>query len=389
MKFIIYIFLLCGILVGCGNNSETKKGAVSQKTNKEKNPKEIHLSFKQAEALNLKVDTIPTKNMSGFIEANGTLEVPPQNEASITSLVGANVNEIKVIEGEQVKKGQVVAFLSHPNIIELQTNYLEAYNEQEFLEKEYKRQKKLYEAGVGSGMNYQKAEANYKAKAGLLNGLAAKLRLLHLNPKKIQQGTIQERVALTSPINGYVQKVEVKTGQYVEPQTNLFEIMNTEHIHADFLVYEKDAHKVKEGQEILFNVQSLGDQDLRASIYSVSKAFEKDAKAVHVHAEIKNHKNKLIPGMYIEGRILTEDSKSKAMPEKAIVKDADKHFIYRAIKEKKEWTFIPIPVKTGIKHHNWQSIELLEEVPTNAEFAFNNAYFIFAESKKGEGGHSH
>ncbi len=389
MKFNIYIVLLCGILVSCGNSSETEKDSNNQQETKHEDSNEIHLSFKQAEALNLKVDTLQTRNMSGFIEANGTLEVPPQNEASITSIVGANVKEIKVIEGEEVKKGQIVAFLSHPNIIELQTRYLEAFNEQEYLQKEYQRQKKLYDAGVGSGMNYQKAEANYKARKGLLSGLAAKLRLLNLNPGKIQQGNIQERVALTSPINGFVQKVEVKTGQYVEPQTNLFEIMNTEHIHADFLVYEKDAHKVKKGQEILFNVQSLGDKELRANIYSVSKAFEKDVNAVHVHAEIKDYKDQLIPGMYIEGRILTEDSRTLALPEEAVVKETDKHIIFKAVKDEKEWVFTPIQVKPGIKHQNWQSIQLLEEVPNNAEFAYNNAYFILAESKKGEGGHSH
>ncbi len=389
MKFTIYILLLCGILVGCQNNSDTEKESNNQQETEHEDSNEIHLSFKQAEALNLKVDTLATRNMSGFIEANGTLEVPPQNEASITSIVGANVKEIKVIEGEEVKKGQIVALLSHPNIIELQTRYLEAFNEQEYLQKEYQRQKKLYEAGVGSGMNYQKAEANYKARKGLLNGLAAKLRLLNLSPGNIQQGNIQERVALSSPIKGFVQKVEVKTGQYVEPQTNLFEIMNTEHIHADFLVYEKDAHKVKEGQEVLFNVQSLGDKELRANIYSVSKAFEKEVNAVHVHAEINDYKDQLIPGMYIEGKILTEDSKSLALPESAIVKDANNHIIFRAIKDGKEWTFIPVPVKPGIKHQKWQSIQLLEEIPENAQFAYNNAYFILAESKKGEGGHSH
>ena len=53
------------------------------------------------------------------------------------------------------------------------------------------------------------------------------------------QCLILEQVPLRSPIEGYVQKVEIKTGQYVEPQTELFEIVNTEHVHADFMVFEK------------------------------------------------------------------------------------------------------------------------------------------------------
>jgi cobalt-zinc-cadmium efflux system membrane fusion protein len=156
------------------------------------------------------------------------------------------VVKIEVIEGDEVKQGEVVAYLSHPNIIQLQTDYLEAFHNQQYLEKEYERQKKLYKGGVGSGMNFQKAEADYQAKKGLVSGLKSKLKLLNINLSNLEKGNIQERVALRSPIEGAVQKVEVKTGQYVQPQTDLFEIINTHHVHADLMVYEKDVHKITE-----------------------------------------------------------------------------------------------------------------------------------------------
>ena len=49
----------------------------------------------------------------------GNLEVPPQNEATVTAIVGSNVTLIKVIEGDKVSKGQVLAYLSHPNLIKI------------------------------------------------------------------------------------------------------------------------------------------------------------------------------------------------------------------------------------------------------------------------------
>src|SRR5690606_28992734 len=121
----------------------------------------------QFDALQMQTDTISLRNMTGYVEANGTLEVPPQNEASITTVVGANVVSIEVIEGDQVKRGQIVAYLSHPNIIKMQTDYLNAYSNSNFLMKDFERQKKLYDAGVGSGMNFQKAKAEYDASKSL------------------------------------------------------------------------------------------------------------------------------------------------------------------------------------------------------------------------------
>jgi cobalt-zinc-cadmium efflux system membrane fusion protein len=390
MRYIIFSLIFSFTLISCGNNStEENNNTEEQKLENENHEERIHLSEKQVKALQLRVDTLAKRNMSGFVEANGRLEVPPQNEATVTTIVGANVVQIEVIEGDDVKKGQVVAYLSHPNIIQLQTDYLKSFHNLSFLEREFKRQKTLYKGGVGSGKNYQKAEADYKSEEGKLKGLKSNLKLLNVNLNSLENGNIQERVALRSPIEGSVQKVEIKTGQFVQPQTDLFEIINTHHVHADLMVYEKDVFKIKKGQTVNFNVQSLPGTELQAKIYSISKTFEDSPKAVHVHAEIENKKGNLIPGMYIQGRILTENSQTIAIPESAIVKNGDRFYIYKVEKEENEWSFTAVEIRKGKTDSNWTAIKLLEEQPKNIRFAFNNAYYILAESQKGEGGHSH
>ena len=401
MKNTLYIILTVLILsflaTSCGNkenHNEEDGHAHDKETNT--NPKEEHhegeevmLSSQQFEALKMKIDTITSRNMSGYVEANGTLEVPPQNEAAITSVVGANVISIEVIEGDKVNKGQVVAYLSHPNIIQMQTDYLNAYSNSNFLKKGYERQQKLYDAGVGSGANFQKAEAEYEASKAMVKGLEAQLRLLNINSSTVQNGTIAQSISLRSPIEGFVQKVEVKTGQYVEPQTELFEIVNTHHVHADLMVFEKDVHKVKKGQKVIFNLQTMQDEELTAEIYSVSKTFEDNPKAVHVHAEIENKKGNLIPGMYIQGKIQTENTKAMALPESAIVKEGDRFFVFSAEKENEDWSFKPIEVLFGAKDGNWVAVQFTEEQDKTTRFAYNNAYYLIAEMKKGEAEHEH
>ena len=144
-----------------------------------------------------------------------------------------------------------------------------------------------------------------------------------LGLEQIQQSEIYEQVPVISPIDGHVRLVEVKTGQYVEPQTEMFEIVNIDHIHADLMVFEKDMHKVKQGQRIRFTIESLPGQELEAKIYSVGKAFEQEPKAIHLHAEIENKKGLLIPGMYIRGRIMINDVQSYALPEAGVVREGE------------------------------------------------------------------
>lgn len=387
---ILTVVMLSLLVTACGNKeSHNEEDGNKEAKEEHQEGEEVMLSAEQFKSLKMKIDTIASRNMSGYVEANGTLEVPPQNEAAITSVIGANVVSIEVIEGDKVNKGQVVAYLSHPNIIKMQTDYLNAYSNSDFLKKNYERQQKLYDAGVGSGANFQKAEAEYDASKAMVSGMVAQLQLLNVSTKSVRNGTIAQRVALRSPIEGFVQKVEVKTGQYVEPQTELFEIVNTHHVHADLMVFEKDVFKVKKGQKVIFNIQSIQDEELSAEIYSVSKTFEDNPKAVHVHAEIENKKGNLIPGMYIQGRIQVTNVKTMALPESAIIKEGDKFFVFSVEKENEDWSFKPIEVILGQKDGKWIAVEFLEEIEFKTKFAYNNAYYLIAEMKKGETAHEH
>lgn len=388
------VLVSMGLLLGlsaCGDSKEKNvpEGQHSETAMRrgENEGEEVMLTEKQYDALQMRIDTLAQRNMSGYIEANGQLEVPPQNEATITSVVGANVVSIEVIEGDKVNKGQTVAYLSHPNIIQKQTDYLNAYSNSQFLQKEYNRQKRLYEAGVGSGMNFQKAEADYQASKAMVNGLEAQLKQFNINTSGVRDGTIYQRISLQSPIEGFVQSVEVKTGQYVEPQTDLFEIVNTHHVHADLMVFEKDVDKVREGQTVRFNVQSVPGRELTAEIYSVSKTFEQDPKAIHVHAEIENKEGDLIPGMYIKGRIEIDNTRTMALPESAIAKDGEKSFVFTAEKVDGAWHFKPLEIVPGTNNGDWVAIDFLESVTPDTKFAFNNAYYLMAEMKKGENEH--
>jgi cobalt-zinc-cadmium efflux system membrane fusion protein len=406
-KQIIYILalvLMVSVFTGCGSKSAGTEeaghedhaegeGRHEEEGHSEEGMAELHLSNLKFESLGIKVDTLPTRTLSGTVEANGQLEVPPQHEATVTAILGANVTSIKVIEGDKVNKGQVLAYLSHPNLTNLQTSYVKAYSRLQYLEKEMQRQKRLYEEEVGSGKTYQETLADYQAIKAEVKGYEAQLKQLSLNVEKVQGGDIYQYVPVVSPINGYIEKVKVQVGQFVDPQTEMFTIVNTDHIHADLMVFEKDVYKVKEGQKIAFTVESVPGATLTAKIFSVGKQFEQNPRAVHVHAEIDQKEEFLIPGMYINGKIRTGNNEVKALPEGAIIEEEGKPYIFMAEAHeeegKTEWAFKAVEIRTGMTEDGWVEIKLLEPLPKDAKVAWNNAYYLISEMKKGETEHEH
>ena len=406
-KSILYLLtlLLTTIsLVGCGDqsadshdhgegkNRENQKGNNHEERAHEKMDN-VHLSTLKFNNLGIKVDTLPTRSLSGGIDVNGRLALFPQHQAMVTAILGANVTAIKVIEGEKVKKGQILAYLSHPNLTNLQTDYIRAYNQMQYLRQEFERQKRLYDEGVGSGKTYQQSLADYQAMKGEVIGLESQLKQLSITVREVRDGNIYQHVPVVSPIDGNIEKVFVQIGQFVDAQAEILGIINIDHVHADFMVFEKDIYQVTEGQKVSFKVESVPGKTLSAEIFSVGKNFEQNPRAVHVHAEIEQKESFLIPGMYIHGKIHTKSESVNALPEDAIIVEEGKSYIFMAEAHqddgKTEWVFEPIEIRTGLSEEGWVEIRLLEPLPKDAQVAWNNAYYLIAEMKKGETEHEH
>lgn len=395
------------LFTGCGNRKADISGSGSPDSNpiRESNHEDlleggargeleiVHLSALKFRSLGIRVDSLPFRALHDLVEANGQLEVPPQDKATVTAILGANVRSIRVIEGDRVRKGQVLASLSHPDLSRLQTDYVKAISRYQYLDQEMSRQKRLYDEQVGSGKLYQETKSEYLAIKAEVRGLAIQLKQLGLNPEKLQEGNIHEFIPVVSPIDGYIEEVLIQIGQYVDPQMEMIRIINPSHIHADLMVFEKDVYKIKEGQNLFFTVESVPGKTLTARIFAVGKQFEQNPKAVHIHAEIEQKENFLIPGMYINGKIQTGGDRVPALPETAIMEEEGRSYIFRAEKyqqgEEIEWRFIPMEVRTGRTEEGWVEIKLLESLPEGTQVAWNQAYYLISEMNKGKTSHRH
>lgn len=353
----------------------------------------VEITEQQAETVGLEMKPLEERTLSNTIKVTGQLELFPQDRANISPFVGGNVRSINVIEGDKVNKGQVLAYLEHPDIISMQQEFQEKNDELIFLEQDFERKEILHEKGVSSGREFQMAQSRFRSTTSSVNGLRSKLKLLGINTSKVLEGQIYSAAPVISPISGYVDEIIVSLGDYVAPQTRMFTVSDNSKIHADFKLYEKDIHKVKEGQEIYFTIASKPDELLKAKIHAIGKTFEADPKALHVHADVRNEDKELLPGMYVEGRIVQDKKMVYAVPEEAIIKDGAQSFIFimdeDGEKEANKMKFKMIPVSTGITDLGFIEIILPAEVSQDVKVVTKGAYTLSSEMLKGELEHEH
>jgi cobalt-zinc-cadmium efflux system membrane fusion protein len=400
-------FVIATTLMSC--NTKNKKAGENEEHKEHRNENIVVLNKNQREALNLKLGTFQMRNLTTVVKSNGQLEVPPESSAEVTAVIGGNVKEIKVFHGDKVSKGQLLAVLEHPDYISLQEEFAETANRLEFLEQEFKRQKELFENNVGAGRDYQQAKAEYNTAKAKYEGLKSRLQLINLSPAKIKEGVISNTVSILSPINGFVNEVNIKVGSYVDAKDILIEITDNSAIHADFMVYEKDVHLVKEGQKVHFTVSNRPDEEFTANVFAVGKKFEANSRAVHVHAKINEKVSGLIPGMYISGHLHTDEKYTKTLPNDAIVTEGTKSYIFIQDKQSIEVhdeeenheghehgddeddkiAFKMTEVIPGLKDDGYTEIHLIDSLPENTKVVMNAAYYLLADMKKGETEHEH
>ncbi len=399
---IISLALLFVLLIGCSSKAESESAmqAESEISNKAQGNEDVHeenvveLTKEQAENIGLEVQMLEKRSLGNTIKVTGQLELFPQNRANISPFVGGNVRSIHVIEGDKVKKGQILAYLEHPDIISMQQEYQEKNDELVFLKQDFARQQILFDKGVSSGKEFQMAQSKFRSTTSSVNGLSSKLRLLGINTAKVLQGQIFSAIPITTPISGYVDDVLISLGDYVAPQSKSFTVSDNSEIHVDFKVYEKDIRLVKQGQEIYFTVAAKPGELLKAKIHAIGKTFETEPKALHVHADVHNGDKDLLPGMYVEGRIVQDKNLVFAVPEDAIIKEGEQSFIFildeEGRRENNKMKFRMIPVTIGMSDLGFVEINFQKQMGTTAiKVVTKGAYTLSSEMIKGELEHAH
>ena len=351
----------------------------------------VELTKQQAETIGLEMKPLEERNLGNNIKVTGTLELFPQDKANISPFIGGNVSSIKVIPGDNVNKGQVLAYIEHPDIIAMQQDYQEKNDELVFLKQDFERKQTLYDKGVSSGKEFQMAQSKFRATTSSVNGLRSQLRLLGINPDKVAEGQIYSAVPITTPISGYVDEVMISLGDYVAQQSKMFSISDNSKIYVNFKVYEKDIKQIQKGQQIYFSTASRSDELLKATVRSIGKTFESDPKALEVLADIENKDKNLLPGMYVEGRIVQGEKKGFAVPEAAIIKEGEQSFIFILDEDEEmeagKMKFKMVPVTVGITDLGFVEVNLPAEVSKDANVVINGAYMLSSERIKAELGH--
>lgn len=370
MRF-INILILILLLSGCAAEIKTSEKPVEEISDA------ITLTSVQIKNAGIETGIIEKKALNAILKVNGLVDVPPQNIVSISFPLGGYLKSTRLLPGMHVNKGEVIARIEDQTLIQLQQDYLVEKNKLEFLEKDFERQQTLNNSNVNSEKTFQQAKANYFSQKVMVKGYDEKLRLVGIQPEKLNEENISRSVAIFSPIDGFVSKVNVNIGKYVNPSDVLFELINPDDIHAALSVFEKDLEKVRPKQKVMVSFVDEPGKEYECEVILVTKNVD-DNRSALVHCHFEKQPKQLLPGMFLNASIHVSNNTSLAVPEEAVVRYGGNNYI---LLEKGNQQFKLQPVDTGIRENNMIEIINHETDLLSQKLIIKNAYAVLSKMK--------
>lgn len=204
----------------------------------------------------------------------------------------------------------------------------------------------------------------------MVKGLAEKLKLIGMDPASLNETNITGQVQLRSTINGYVSKVNVNTGKYVQPTETMFELIDPDDIHVALTIFEKDLNNIHKGDEVKIHFLNDPSKNYVAEVILVNKGLDENRTAL-AHCHFKSKPKDLLPGMFVEGKVDVSNKKVIALPDEAIVRSGENQYVFIRKGVNK---FEMKSVVAGISRDgNTEIVSGLENVP-DSSIVLNNAF---------------
>ncbi|WMI67760.1 efflux RND transporter periplasmic adaptor subunit [Mangrovimonas sp. YM274] len=367
------------VLASCNSN---KNQTVEEETVPDIGNDTIQLSKVQFESSNMVLGTLQSLPFQQYVKTMGMIDVPPENKASISSYFEGTVKNLKLLPGEYVKRNQTLFTLENPEYVQIQQEYLEAKGQLTYLKSDYERQKTLAKEKVTSQKTFLKAESDYLVTKARFESIGKKLLLMNINPATLSLDNIRTTIAITSPIDGYVTNVNISTGAYLNPTEVAATVVNTEHLHLELNVFEKDLQKIQIGQPILFKIQNDNEAIYNAKVHIINKAVDPEKRTIGIHGHLSEEAEKigLAPGMYAEASIVTNSVSKQALPSEAIVEMDGKNMVL-VLQEKTDsgFSFLQKEVLLGDTHDNQTEILNVQDFNGNTQFLVRGAFNLITE----------
>lgn len=314
------------------------------------NPNAISMSKEAMELANVLTSVVAKQKPQSEIRLYGKVQANEQGLQTQTAHISGRIEQLLVnTTGQSVSKGQTLAIVYSPELVNAQQELLEAV-------KSKSTQAEIYEAAKDKLREWKLSDAQISAIE--------------------KSGVVKNRFPIVATTSGIITAKRVSTGDYINQGTVLFDIANLSKLWVVFDAYESDLMFLKKGDKVTFTLQALPSKPFNANISFIEPVIDAATRTAKVRVEVPNNNGLLKPEMFataIAQSKLSSAANAIIIPNSAILWTGKRSIVYVKQTKVKELVFLLREIELGAQVGNGYIVEsgLAEGEEIITQGAFN------------------
>lgn len=308
---ILLLILVALPQIGCSRGSEAAERdgeSSSDQARKDQDGEDGDEKDKEKELVPVEVAALERGAIEAVLRFSTNLEA--ERDVQVFSEAARRVIELRVEEGDLVRKGQVLLRLQNE---EQKSALARTESQLEKANREYERQKRLFERELISEQTFN--DATYEVDQQRLALEDAKRELSYTDVR--------------APISGTITSRQVNLGDHITVNQHLFDIVDFDSIVARVFVPEKEVERLAVGHEARLFADARTDEARRGRVLRIAPVVDPRSGTIKTTVAIPRHQG-LLPGQYVEVELITEvNEQALLVPKRAVVYDNDQAFVFR------------------------------------------------------------
>jgi RND family efflux transporter MFP subunit len=359
LRLSMFLVLVLFLAAGCGGEGAEGEGSQSDSTavgqDKEEAPKKERTLKVNAAAVIQGDLVIP-------VVAEGS--VRSRRQAELKAEIAGRLDQVAVEEGQQVRRGQLLAQIDDREIAvaleEANSRYLEALGKLAAddekldsktatiqLEEEMAKLEKLHKDGAITLTEMQEKQIALEVSAvkeGAYRGELVKIRsgLTDARAAKQRAELDLERTRVRAPFAGVVSQLDLTLGERVSLGDVICRLVDLGHLEADVSVLESDLKGLSPGRPVLLEIPAL-EQEIRGVVDVMSPEIDPESRTCRVLVRFENPDEKIRPGMFVRASIAGDVFPETIMvPREAILTRDGRPLVFKIDGERAKWVYVEL-----------------------------------------------
>ena len=302
---------------------------------------------------NIMTTKVTTGGASGLLQLSGKIQPDEQRIKTIAANYSGRIDQLFVsFTGQEVKKGQKLATIYSPDLVNAQKELLETAKIKD-------RQPALYQAA--------------KQKLSLWKISAEQIEAIE------SSGQVSSQFDVFADVSGIVTGRNVSVGDFVNQGSVLFEVVDLSKVWVLLDAYESDLALLKKGNDLKFRVSSYPGKEFTGKVTYIDPLLNPETRTVAVRAEALNAGLLLKPEMFVSANISTSASSASGLlvPKSAVLWTGPRSVVYVQVGNKEAPAFelreVTLGNRSGESYIILEGLAEGDEVVTNGVFAVDAA----------------